>query len=279
MSASESISCVVDGTTRDVLRDVKDDPDRWAVFLDIDGTLLELALTPDAIVVPPSLAQDLGRLHTRLRGAMALVTGRALGYADQLFAPYRFPLAGLHGAEIRDCAGNLSLARITKEFEALKTAIAREAESMPGVLVEDKGAAVAAHYRLAPDYEQVLAERMQQYARDAGLAGPCSSARWCSRSDPPGRARAMRWSFSCNKTRSPIDAPWRSAMTSRMNRCFRRSTRAAVTPSGSEISQHRHVPPVGRHRLSSCGRRSPRSWPAVLERKHHCADESVWRNE
>lgn len=168
MSASESVSCVVDGTTRDVLRDVKDDPDRWAVFLDIDGTLLELALTPDAIVVPPSLAQDLGRLHTRLRGAMAVVTGRALGYADQLFAPYRFPLAGLHGAEIRDCAGNLSLARITPEFEALKTAIASEAESMPGVLVEDKGAAVAAHYRLAPDYEHVLAERMQQYARDAG---------------------------------------------------------------------------------------------------------------
>ncbi|WP_244564147.1 trehalose-phosphatase [Rhizobium sp. RU36D] len=162
------MSSVLDGVTRDILRELKDDPTHWAVFLDIDGTLLELALTPDAIIVPPSLPDDLDRLRERLQGAMALVTGRALAYADQLFTPHRFPLAGLHGAEIRDCNGNTALASITPEFEALKQAIAREAESMPGVLIEDKGAAVAAHYRLAPDYQQVLAERMQHYVREAG---------------------------------------------------------------------------------------------------------------
>ena len=143
-------------------------PGEWALFLDIDGTLLDLAPTPDSIVVPETLPADIDRLAKKLGGALALVTGRALLYADDLFKPFQFPIAGLHGAEIRDVDGRELFVAPSPEFLALKQALMREAESMPGVLIEDKGAAVAAHYRLAPQFEEPLSQRMKDYAHAAG---------------------------------------------------------------------------------------------------------------
>ncbi len=157
-----------ENAARSALRAMMDDPSKWAIFLDIDGTLLDLALSPEAVAVPAGLADVLNRLSARLGGALALVTGRSLGFVDQLFQPFSFPVAGLHGADIRAADGSVSLAGITPEFEGLKEALAEEMLAMPGVLVEDKGAAVAAHYRLAPDYRDVVEERMRHYAEMAG---------------------------------------------------------------------------------------------------------------
>ncbi|MGO7211557.1 trehalose-phosphatase [Rhizobium ruizarguesonis] len=157
-----------DTATQEMLSMVLEEPDRWAMFLDIDGTLLNLAPTPDAIEVPEALPGQLHRLSNKLGGALALVTGRSLAYADALFKPFAFPTAGLHGAEIRNAAGMQTI-EATPEFQALKHALTAEAEHYPGVLIEDKGAAVAAHYRLAPEYEKVLEDRMHHYAE---LAGP-----------------------------------------------------------------------------------------------------------
>jgi trehalose 6-phosphate phosphatase len=134
-----------------VFADIAADPGRWALFLDIDGTLLDLAETPDAIVVPPDLISNLMTVSNRMGGALALVTGRALHYADVLFDPARFPIAGLHGAELRDQAGTITRPEITPEFVTLKSELARTAEAWEGVLFEDKGAAAALHYRLAPE--------------------------------------------------------------------------------------------------------------------------------
>ncbi|CDN56825.1 Trehalose-6-phosphate phosphatase [Neorhizobium galegae bv. officinalis bv. officinalis str. HAMBI 1141] len=144
------------------------EPERWALFLDIDGTLIELAETPDAIVVPPDLPENLHRLSMRLGGALALVTGRALPYADQLFTPYKFPIAGLHGSERRDPSGAISRVEIGAAFEDLKAALVREAHQWPGVLVEDKGAAVAAHYRQAPKQREAVEAAMPRYLDMAG---------------------------------------------------------------------------------------------------------------
>jgi trehalose 6-phosphate phosphatase len=144
-------------------------PEEWALFLDIDGTLIDLAETPDSIVIPPALPLSLDALSGKLGGAMALVTGRSVSLADTLFSPFRFPIAGLHGAERRDAGGRLRRILIPPAFDELKLAIAREAEAWPGVLVEDKGAAVAAHYRLAPDRQQAVEEMMQRHLQ---LAGP-----------------------------------------------------------------------------------------------------------
>jgi trehalose 6-phosphate phosphatase len=144
------------------------EPHKWAVFLDIDGCLLDLAPTPDEIVVPPELPGAIEKLRLKLSGALALVTGRGLAYADALFDPFPFPIAGLHGAEMRGPDGRMIQAEAPPAFAALKAALAEEAKAWEGVLIEDKGAAVAAHYRLAPQYELVLGERMRAFADEAG---------------------------------------------------------------------------------------------------------------
>lgn len=161
-----------------VLRKLVLEPERWALFLDIDGTLIDLAETPDGIVVPPELPENLHRLSMRLGGALALVTGRALPYADQLFTPYKFPIAGLHGSERRDPSGAISRVGTDAAFEDLKVALIREASQWPGVLVEDKGAAVAAHYRQAPEQREAVEAAMPRYLDRAGPTSRSSTARW-----------------------------------------------------------------------------------------------------
>jgi len=143
-------------------------PRNWALFLDIDGTLIDLAETPDGIVVPPDLPENLHGLSLKLGGALALVTGRALAYADRLFAPYEFPLAGLHGSERRSASGAVSRIETGKAFEDLKAALAEEARAWPGVLIEDKGSAVAAHYRQAPGQRETVEAAMPRYLDMAG---------------------------------------------------------------------------------------------------------------
>ncbi|MGF9565393.1 trehalose-phosphatase [Neorhizobium sp. JUb45] len=148
--------------------DLLGDLDRFALFLDIDGTLIDLAATPDGIVVPPELPTDIAAVSQKLGGALALVTGRALAYADRLFEPQRFPIAGLHGAERRMADGTVDRVTVTPEFEALKAQIAAEASRWHGVLIEDKGAAVGAHYRQAPERQADLENLMQAAATKAG---------------------------------------------------------------------------------------------------------------
>jgi len=157
-----------DAATRHLVRRLIDEPDRWALFLDIDGTLLDLATTPDAIQVPLSLPADLDAVSARLNGALALVTGRSVPYADGLFAPFRFPIAGLHGAEFRTAGGEMSIAAATPAFRALKQRLVDRTAWMEGVLIEDKGAAVAAHYRLAPAHGVALEDIMRDFAEAAG---------------------------------------------------------------------------------------------------------------
>lgn len=157
-----------DAAARHLIRRLVDTPERWALFLDIDGTLLDLAATPDEIQVPLSLPGDLAGVAGRLGGALALVTGRSLSYADGLFAPNRFPIAGLHGAQFRAPDGAVSAVAETPAFIALKRRLVDKTAWMDGVLIEDKGAAVAAHYRLAPAYDTALEGIMRDFAAEAG---------------------------------------------------------------------------------------------------------------
>ena len=157
-----------DAAARHLVHRLTDAPERWALFLDLDGTLIDLAATPDAIDVPLSLPGHLDAVSARLKGALALVTGRGLAYTDRLFAPYRFPVAGLHGAEFRGADGAVAAVRETPAFAALKRRIAERTEWMEGVLIEDKGAAVAAHYRLAPAHDAALETIMREGAEAGG---------------------------------------------------------------------------------------------------------------
>jgi trehalose-6-phosphatase len=76
-----------------------------ALFLDVDGNLLEIAAHPDAVIVEPSLIDLLRRLSLRCSGAIALVSGRSIAVLDGLFGQLLLPAAGLHGFERRDASG------------------------------------------------------------------------------------------------------------------------------------------------------------------------------
>ena len=72
-----------------------------ALFLDVDGTLLDLAERPDDVVTPAGLVATLARTERKLAGALALISGRAIEDLDRLFEPLRLRASGIHGAEIR----------------------------------------------------------------------------------------------------------------------------------------------------------------------------------
>jgi trehalose 6-phosphate phosphatase len=121
------------------------------VFLDIDGTLLDLAPAPDKVRVDPALARLLPQVRRSLGGSLALITGRAITDVDRLFPGLRMACAGQHGCERRDASGALHLhAPKTATLERLRALLTEFARSHEGLLLEDKGATLAVHYRKAP---------------------------------------------------------------------------------------------------------------------------------
>lgn len=138
----------------------------WALFLDIDGTLLEHAARPDAVHVAASVLQLLDALRRATDGALALISGRSIGDIDALFAPLRLPVAGQHGAERRDAAGRLhqhlgAAGPVRRAAARLGAFAARHA----GLVFEDKGHNLALHYRQAP----AAAHAAQAALREAAL--------------------------------------------------------------------------------------------------------------
>lgn len=116
-----------------------EDVSGFAVFLDIDGTLLDIANTPDRVVVPFGLSAAMARLSHKLSGALALVTGRSIEMADRLFQGMALPVSGLHGAEWRDDRGRITRAATTPRFELAKGRAREQLASWPGTVFEDKG--------------------------------------------------------------------------------------------------------------------------------------------
>jgi len=122
-----------------------------ALFLDFDGTLVDIAARPDRVVVARGLPATLEALVGRLGGAVAIVTGRWLADVDGLLAPAELAGAGLHGAELRDGRHGHVQVRVVGGIGEIARALRERFGADPRVLVEDKGAAVALHYRLAPE--------------------------------------------------------------------------------------------------------------------------------
>jgi trehalose 6-phosphate phosphatase len=137
--------------------------DRYAVLLDIDGTLLDLAPTPREVWVPLGLATTLKRLHQKTAGALALVSGRSLNDIDLIFAPQQFPAIGGHGAELRIAADCEAVAtRASPMDKELKLRLVAIAKLSPGILLEDKGYSLALHYRLAPHAEKAICDAVSR---------------------------------------------------------------------------------------------------------------------
>lgn len=145
----------------------------WAYFLDLDGTLVEIAETPEAIRVDAALLQLLAGLHGAVGGAVAVVSGRSLDDLDARFAGLGLGLVGQHGLEWRDGGGRAHRPVAAPDAtEGLRRWLAPRIATHPGLLLEDKGQTLALHYRRAPRLAAYVHRLMRELL---AAAGP----RWC----------------------------------------------------------------------------------------------------
>ena len=141
-----------------------------ALFLDIDGTLAPIAARPQDVHAEPRRTRLLDQLKTRLDGRLAVVSGRTLADVDRILDGRIACVAAVHGLVRRDGDGRVRQSRphpgLGQALSALRAFAARD----PGLIVEDKGASVALHFRMARAYAaeaRVIARRL---AGDTGLA-------------------------------------------------------------------------------------------------------------
>lgn len=145
--------------------------DSCSLFLNLDGTLVEPGETPDAVVVPESLKMLLIGLCLRLQGALALISGRELRDVDRMLAPLRFCTVGIHGCQIREASGCV----VANQFDSPLLATARHAlndftSQHPGVVLRDKGCALALHFRSDSEFSQAAYDAISSVAAQLGPA-------------------------------------------------------------------------------------------------------------
>jgi trehalose 6-phosphate phosphatase len=133
---------------------------RDAFLLDIDGTLLDIAATPEAVHVPAMLKASLAILQQSTAGAVALVSGRPLSTIDRLFAPLRLSAVGCHGAEWRKTPRDNVELRARPLTAEIKDALLHAVADFPEIRTEDKGYTLAFHYRAAPERKSLLERRL-----------------------------------------------------------------------------------------------------------------------
>ena len=124
----------------------------WALFLDVDGSLVDFEPVPEDVRIPPALLQTLERLQQALGGALAIVSGRTLDDLDRLFAPLPLACAGQYGFERRSADGTLHGAPMPDlaDVAQVRRRSFELAAKLPGLRVEDKTVSFALHYREAP---------------------------------------------------------------------------------------------------------------------------------
>ncbi|MBA1147697.1 trehalose-phosphatase [Ectothiorhodospiraceae bacterium WFHF3C12] len=141
----------------------------WALFLDFDGTLVELAAHPDHVEVNERLREVLARLRRLQAGALALVSGRSIASLDGLLAPMTLPLAGVHGLERRDARGHIHRpAGAVDRLAALRRTLDGFIAERPGLFYEDKHLALAVHYRAAPQHAGELERFLRRALHELG---------------------------------------------------------------------------------------------------------------
>lgn len=140
-----------------------------ALFLDVDGTLIEFVRRPEEAHVPRELRQTLEALFRVLDGALALVSGRAIADLDRLFEPLCLPASGQHGAEMRRSDRVQVFASISSpELAAKLTPVYAFAAAHPAVFIENKGLSLAVHYRGAEETRDALHTMLNEVVKESG---------------------------------------------------------------------------------------------------------------
>lgn len=123
-----------------------------ALLLDLDGTLLDIAPRPDAVVVPPELPDTLRALREQLGGALAVISGRPIEAVDGLLGDAPYAVAGEHGGAVRHAPGEaVQRPPLPPPPAEWLQAAEHLAAAHPGVLLEHKPRGFALHFRAAPD--------------------------------------------------------------------------------------------------------------------------------
>lgn len=135
----------------------------WCLFLDFDGTLVELRDHPAEVTVPTDLHTLLRSLRDGFGGAVAIISGRRLADLDRLLDPLELPLAGIHGLERRGADGRVHHDPVAERaLTEVRHAVAAFVERHEGLYWEDKGAAFAVHYRRAPQHGETVRAFLQK---------------------------------------------------------------------------------------------------------------------
>jgi trehalose 6-phosphate phosphatase len=146
------------------------DPRGAALFLDFDGTLVELADRPDTIRVSPGLKPMLERLRGRLDGRLAIVSGRSLADLERHLPLHGVAFSGSHGLELQLADGTRLPLSVPIGLDDVRERVEAFAAPIPGLIIEEKPAGIALHYRLAPDQAERAGAFMAALAKERGFS-------------------------------------------------------------------------------------------------------------
>lgn len=162
------MTTLIEPETVQITRDIAVQPDNIALFLDFDGTLVEIAPSPEDVQLDRRVAPALETLRSQLGGALALVSGRPIAFLDEMLAPHHFDIAGLHGAQIRQGGELHAQSDAPSDMREAVREMVRFANSHVGIIVEDKRISAALHWRLAPELKDEALELMRKAAARLG---------------------------------------------------------------------------------------------------------------
>jgi trehalose 6-phosphate phosphatase len=140
-----------------------------ALFLDLDGTLAPLVPRPDDTILAISLRRLLIRLQRTLSGRLAIVSGRTIAVVDRIISIPSLAIAGVHGLERRGADGRVTRVTPGAGLDAARRDLSALVEQHPRILLEDKGASLALHFRMAPEMETIAATAAETAASGHGL--------------------------------------------------------------------------------------------------------------
>lgn len=146
------------------------DVHQHALFLDLDGTLVEFAAHPEQVVASEELRHLLADLSQAMNGAIALVTGRSIASADAVLDGALVHVAGVHGLEQRKHSGVQRSGDASRVAEAATDARALIANGALDADLEDKGVALAIHYRRTPEFADAVRRAAAELAQRHGLS-------------------------------------------------------------------------------------------------------------
>ncbi|MDD4934791.1 MAG: trehalose-phosphatase [Acidiphilium sp.] len=165
-----------------------------ALFLDLDGTLLDFAPTPAEVVVPLGLPATLTGLAAQRGDALAILSGRTLADIDAVTG-FKLPAGAEHGYLLRDASGTIHRPiDATANRSAWRGALHDAAHTMPGVTIEEKTCTLVAHFRQAPQYGPDLRGVLERLIADAPeIELLAANMAWEIRPKGAGKGRALAW--------------------------------------------------------------------------------------